>query len=96
MKVAIIPVTAFAQNCTLLWCEATLKGAVVDPGGDLDKILGAVAEHGVTLEKILITHGHMDHAGGAADLSEREGLPVEGRHMEDKFWLDGRPEPDHQ
>lgn len=92
MKVAIIPVTTFVQNCTLLWCEATLKGAVVDPGGDVDKILGAVAEHGVTLEKILITHGHMDHAGAAADLSEREGLPVEGPHVEDKFWIDGIPE----
>ncbi len=88
MKAAVIPVTPFAQNCTLLWCEATMKAAVVDPGGELERIMGAVAEAGVTLEKILVTHGHIDHAGGVAELAEREGLPIEGPQREDSFWID--------
>jgi glyoxylase-like metal-dependent hydrolase (beta-lactamase superfamily II) len=91
MKYKIIPVTPFQQNCTLLWCEETMKGAVVDPGGDLDRIL-AVAEHeGVTLEKILITHGHIDHAGGTGELAKKLNLPIEGPQKEDKFWIDGLP-----
>ncbi len=88
MKAAILPVTPFAQNCTLIWCEATMKGAVVDPGGEVDRILGAVAEQGFALEKILLTHGHIDHAGGAAELAEREGLPIEGPQREDAFWIE--------
>lgn len=88
MKYAVIPVTPFVQNCSLVWCPATMTGAVVDPGGDIDRILAVVADKGVTLEKILLTHGHLDHAGGTADLAEREGLPVEGPHIEDKFWID--------
>ncbi len=88
MKAAVVQVTPFVQNCTLVWCEKTMKGAVVDPGGDVDKILAAIAEHGLALEKVLITHGHMDHAGGAAELAERLGLPIEGPHIEDKFWID--------
>ena len=69
-----------------------MKGAVVDPGGDIDRILATVEEHGVTLEKILLTHGHLDHAGGTADLVDKLGLPVEGPHVEDKFWIDGMSE----
>ncbi|HZV08233.1 MAG TPA: MBL fold metallo-hydrolase, partial [Novosphingobium sp.] len=63
LRAVIIPVTAFQQNCTLLWCTKTMKGALVDPGGDLDKLKAAVAQYGVTLEKLLVTHGHMDHCG---------------------------------
>jgi hydroxyacylglutathione hydrolase len=90
MKAAIIPVTPFQQNCTLLWDEETMHGAVVDPGGDLDRIQEGIAKVGMTAEKILITHGHLDHAGGAAELKRKLGdVPIEGPHLADKFLLDG-------
>jgi len=92
MKATVVPVTPFQQNCTVLWCEETMKGAVVDPGGDLDRIEEVVAKHGVTLEKILLTHGHIDHAGAAAELAERRGVPIEGPEKEETFWLDKLPE----
>jgi hydroxyacylglutathione hydrolase len=88
IQATIIPVTAYTQNCSLIWCTETNKGAVVDPGGDLDRILAAVKEHNVNLEKIFITHGHLDHAGGAADLAEQTGLPIEGPQKEDLFWIE--------
>jgi glyoxylase-like metal-dependent hydrolase (beta-lactamase superfamily II) len=88
LKAAIIPVTPFQQNCTLLWCTETMQAAVVDPGGDLDRIEQAITEQNVTLERILITHGHIDHAGGAAELAERNGVPIEGPQKEDAFWID--------
>jgi len=91
MKYRIIPVTPFQQNCTLLWCEQTGKAAVVDPGGDLPRIKAAVAEEGVTLEKILLTHAHIDHAGGTAALSRELGLKVEGPGLADEFWIEGLP-----
>ncbi|MDR3517615.1 MAG: MBL fold metallo-hydrolase [Azospirillaceae bacterium] len=89
MRFEIIPVTPFEQNCTLLWCEETLAAAVVDPGGDLDRILAAVTRHGVHLEKILVTHGHLDHVGAVASLAAQQNLPIEGPEPSDKFWLDG-------
>jgi hydroxyacylglutathione hydrolase len=92
MKYIVIPVTPFVQNCTLVWCEETMKGAVVDPGGDVDTILQTVADNGVQLEKIMLTHGHLDHAGGTADLVEQLSLPVEGPHEDDKFWIDAMPQ----
>lgn len=92
MKYRIIPVTPFEQNCSLLWCEETGKAAVVDPGGDLTRILRAVEENGLTLEKILVTHGHIDHAGGVAELAERLTLPIDGPQREDQFWIDGMPQ----
>jgi hydroxyacylglutathione hydrolase len=82
-RAAVIPVTAFQQNCTLLWCEETKRAAVIDPGGDLDRIRRAVEEAGVTVETILLTHGHVDHAGGAAELKESLSVPIEGPHMAD-------------
>ncbi|MGX7707527.1 MBL fold metallo-hydrolase [Methylobacterium sp. Gmos1] len=91
-RAAIIPVTPFQQNCTLLWCEATKRAAVIDPGGDLDRIRAAIAKAGVSVEKILLTHGHIDHAGGAADLRDALGVPVEGPHVADKPLLDSLPE----
>ncbi|GAB6841138.1 glyoxylase-like metal-dependent hydrolase (beta-lactamase superfamily II) [Methylorubrum rhodinum] len=90
-RAAIVPVTPFQQNCTLIWDDATKVGAVVDPGGDLDRIEAAIRAQGVKVEKILLTHGHIDHAGGAAELKERLGVPVEGPHEADKFLLDSLP-----
>jgi len=84
----IVPVTPFQQNCSIVWCTATLRGAVVDPGGEIDRLLAAAAEHGVTLEKILVTHGHLDHAGATEALRARLGVPVEGPQRADKFWID--------
>lgn len=92
MKYRIVPVTPFQQNCAVLWCAESRKGAVVDPGGDLDQVLAAVHAEGVALEKILVTHGHLDHAGAVADLQERLGLPVEGPQREDRFWIDAMSE----
>jgi len=92
MKATIVPVTPFQQNCTVLWCEQTMRGAVVDPGGDLDRIREVVQKNGVTLEKILLTHGHLDHAGAALTLSEELDLPIEGPQEEEAFWLDMLPE----
>ncbi len=86
-RAAVIPVTPFQQNCTLLWSEVTKRAAVIDPGGDLDRIKEAIAETGVTVEKILLTHGHIDHAGGAAELKDALGVSIEGPHRADLFLL---------
>ncbi|MEQ8506150.1 MAG: MBL fold metallo-hydrolase [Rhodospirillales bacterium] len=91
MKAAVIPVTPLQQNCSLIWCEKTMKAAFVDPGGEIARLKAAVAEAEVTLEKILVTHGHLDHAGAVADLAEEFDLPIEGPHIEDKFWIDQLP-----
>jgi len=92
MKVHVIPVTPFAQNCSLLWCPETMKGALVDPGGEVDRILTEVEKQGVELERILVTHPHIDHAGGAAELAERLNVPIEGPHKDDKFLVDSLPD----
>ncbi|MBK1679739.1 MBL fold metallo-hydrolase [Rhodocyclus tenuis] len=92
MQYRIIPVTPFQQNCTLLICEESRRAAVVDPGGDIEQILAVAAKAGATLEKILVTHGHIDHAGGVAALAERLSLPIEGPQREDQFWIDGMPQ----
>ena len=91
MKVIIIPVTQFQQNCSLLCCEETGKAVVVDPGGDIDQILAAAKENGVEIEKILVTHAHIDHVGGVAELARQLNMPIEGPHREDKFWIDSLP-----
>lgn len=92
LKAMIIPVTPFQQNSSLIWCEETGRGAVIDPGGDLDRIRAAVAKSGCTLEKILITHAHIDHAGATAELAEAEGLPIEGPHKDDLFLIESLAE----
>ena len=92
MKAVVVPVTPFQQNCTVIWCEETMMGAVSDPGGDIDRVQQAIDEQGVTVEKILVTHGHMDHAGGVAELSERLGVPIEGPHEDDLFLIEGLSE----
>lgn len=88
IRAGVVPVTAFQQNCSVIWCTKTKKGAVVDPGGDLDTIMGAVEKQGIELEKILLTHGHLDHAGAATELKERTGLRIEGPQKEEIFWLE--------
>jgi len=92
MKFSIIPVTPFQQNSTLVWDQATLQGAVVDPGGDLDLIHSTAEQNGVTIEKILVTHGHVDHAGAVMDLAEQLNIPIEGPHIDDTFWINRLPE----
>lgn len=87
LQLAIIPVTPLQQNCSLIVCTATNKAALVDPGGDLDRLKAALAQTGVTLEKILITHGHIDHCGSAKRLADEMGVPIEGPHEEDRFWI---------
>ena len=87
----IIPVTPFQQNCSLIWDPATMRGALVDAGGEAERLLARVVHHGVTLEKLLVTHGHLDHAGGVAEIAERLGVPIEGPHEDDRFWIDGMP-----
>jgi hydroxyacylglutathione hydrolase len=88
LKAAIIPVTPLQQNCTLLWCTKTMRGAYVDPGGDLPKLKAAAEQAGVTIEKILLTHGHIDHCGSAGILAEELGVPIEGPHEADRYWID--------
>lgn len=92
MKAMIVPVTAFAQNCTILWCEETLEAAVVDPGGDLAEIEAAVARKELKVVKILLTHGHVDHIAGTANLKAKLGVPVEGPHEADAYLLEALPD----
>lgn len=89
LAAAIIPVTPFEQNCTLIWDAASKVGALVDPGGDIDRIQSAITQTGVTVEKILLTHGHIDHAGGAAEMRDALGVKIEGPHQADRFLMDG-------
>jgi len=88
VKLAILPVTPFQQNCSLVVCTTTNLAALVDPGGEVDRLLDAVAKSGATLEKILVTHGHVDHCGGVAEIAQRTGVPIEGPQREDAFWID--------
>ena len=87
-KLQIIPVTSLQQNCSLFWHEHTKRALLVDPGGDIDVLMGALDRLGLTLARIWLTHGHFDHAGAAAELRARTGVAVEGPHAEDQFWLD--------
>lgn len=91
MKITVIPVTPYQQNCTLLSCEATGKAALVDPGGDIELLIEEVRRQDVCLEKILLTHGHIDHVGGAMDLATEIGLPIFGPQQEDAFLLESLP-----
>ncbi len=92
MKTKIIPVTPFKQNCTLLICEASNRAAAVDPGGDLERIEEQIDKAGATLEKVFLTHGHLDHCGGAQALARKYRVPIEGPQKEERFWLDLLPE----
>jgi glyoxylase-like metal-dependent hydrolase (beta-lactamase superfamily II) len=88
LKAAIVPVTPLQQNCTLVWSETTKKGAVIDPGGDVPVILDAIKQVGMIPEKIVLTHGHLDHVGGAMELKDALGVPIEGPHIADKFLME--------
>ena len=88
LELRIVPVTPLQQNCSLIWDTATKHAAFVDPGGDIDVLLGALTHFGLTLKRIWLTHGHLDHAGAAAELRDRTGIAVEGPHKDDQFWLD--------
>lgn len=92
MKVTLIPVTPFQQNCSIVVCESTRRAVVVDPGGDIERITGEVERQGVSVEKILLTHGHLDHCGGAKALADHYGVKIEGPHRDDAFWIDQLPE----
>jgi glyoxylase-like metal-dependent hydrolase (beta-lactamase superfamily II) len=97
MKIAIIPVTPFQQNCALLWDETTMRGAVIDPGGDVPRIQAEITRQGVTVERIALTHGHVDHAAGAAALKDAlGGVPIEGPDERDRFLLDSLAEQSHK
>lgn len=91
LNAIIVPVTPLQQNCTLLWCTKTMRGAFVDPGGDLQLLKKAAADKGVAIEKLLVTHGHIDHCGMTGVLAQELGVPIEGPHIEDKFWIDQNP-----
>jgi glyoxylase-like metal-dependent hydrolase (beta-lactamase superfamily II) len=89
LGVFVTPVTPLQQNCTVVWCTATNRCAVIDPGGAVDAVLGDVARRGLGVEAIWITHGHLDHAGGAAEMQEKTGVEIIGPHPADQFWIDG-------
>jgi len=86
--VFVTPVTALQQNCTTVWCTRTNRATVIDPGGSVDAILGQIASRGLILDQIWITHGHLDHAGAAAEMKEKSGVPIIGPHVADQFWID--------
>lgn len=91
LKYFIIPVTHYRQNCSLLWCDETQRAAVVDPGGNVDHILQEIDARQLTVEKILLTHGHLDHVGGVAALKAKCDVPIEGPHVDDMFWINQLP-----
>jgi len=92
MKFVVIPVTPFQQNCTLLWCEQTRAAALIDPGGDTERLLTAVEERGLKLVSLLLTHGHIDHVSAAAELAAQLKIPIEGPHRADEYWLADLPQ----
>lgn len=92
LKIYVQPVTPFQQNCSILHCEETKEIAVIDPGGDLEKILGQTRALQAKIKYILLTHGHLDHAGEAKSLAQKLGLKIYGPQYEDQFWLDNMEE----
>lgn len=92
IRLFVAPVTPLQQNCTVVWCTKTNKAAVIDPGGDIEPVLAEIKRRGLTLEKIWVTHGHADHAGGTKALHEATGVPIEGPHEDDRFWIERIPE----
>ena len=87
MKYQIYPVTHYQQNCSLIWCDEAHQAALIDPGGETERLLQAVTGQGATVEKVLLTHGHLDHVGAAREVADRLGVPIVGPHKDDGFWL---------
>lgn len=96
MKLKIIPVTPFEQNCSMVFCESTMRGALIDPGGDIEVLRNTIDSMEIKIEKILLTHGHIDHCGASAELKEILDIPIEGPHVDDQFWIDQLPEQGRQ
>lgn len=92
MKRLVIPVTPYQQNCSLVWCEATRQAALIDPGGEAERLLAEVEAKGLRLAKLWLTHGHLDHVGAAGELAARLGIPIEGPHRSDDYWLKALPQ----
>jgi len=88
IELRILPVTPLQQNCSLLWDADTMEGVLIDPGGEAERLTGEAEKLGVTIKEMWLTHGHLDHAGGAKDIREATGAPIIGPHKEDQFWLD--------
>lgn len=91
MKIEVIPVTPFEQNCSLLCCPVSGRAALVDPGGDPDRLYAAVRDAGVEIEKVLVTHGHFDHVGAVAEVAAHYAVPIEGPHRDDLFLIEALP-----
>ncbi|MGL6257831.1 MBL fold metallo-hydrolase [Vibrio sp. WXL103] len=90
LKYQVVPVTSFSQNCSIVWCDETMKGVVIDPGGDVKQLQMLIEELGVTVERLVLTHGHLDHVGGTQPLARNlEGVTIVGPHKDDNFWLQG-------
>jgi len=89
LRYETIPVTPFQQNCSLIWCDRTLEAAVIDPGGEIDRVVAAAQRQGVRITQILLTHAHIDHAGGTGELARRLDVPIVGPHPDDQYWIDG-------
>ncbi len=87
-----IPVTPFQQNCSIVWCDEAKLAAIIDPGGDIERLLEGVDQTGARLEQIWLTHAHIDHAGATAELAQRLQLPIIGPHTDDQYWIDLLPE----
>ena len=92
LQYQIIPVTPFLQNCTLLWCDESGQGALIDAGGDIPKLLAAVDKAQVKISKLILTHGHLDHVGAVEQLAKHYDVQIEGPHKDEKFWLDMLPQ----
>ena len=92
LKVMIAPVTPFQQNCSIVWCDETMEGTAVDPGGDFDMLKEAIAQQGIKVTKVLLTHGHVDHASAAGTMADHYGVKIEGPHQDDLFLIEGLPD----
>ncbi len=89
LKYQVVPVTSFSQNCSIVWCDETMEGIVVDPGGDIQQLAAIIEELGVKVVNLVLTHGHLDHVGGTVPLSEMLNVEIVGPHKADNFWLQG-------
>ena len=92
LKVLIAPVTPFQQNCSIVWCDETMEGTAVDPGGDFERLKQAIAEQGIKVTKVLLTHGHVDHASAAGTMADHYRVKIEGPHRDDLFLIEGLPD----